>query len=221
MPLLSATGTDGPRPDARPGRAASGERLLSLLTTANGCAPPSETLLYVDASRIAFDRGEQARAHILLALVKLPRLDEHAGFRAYLAARLLRTGLTAARLLEELNLGSSSPLHSKYAASQARVPAGAGASSGQWTSNDNGDPGASASPRTTRSEQIQVAITCAEHIQANCRSRARGDDGRDQRRGAGWRHLHAAPVSARRPPRRRRRGPRCASSRRTAASRTR
>ena len=91
-----------------------------------------------------WNEGEKALAHIHLAFALLPLFEgEERMLRLLLAEECLDCGVMPAEVMKAQ--GSRSALLSllKYDQGQARVPAGSGCASGQWTSDGSGSGGGS------------------------------------------------------------------------------
>jgi hypothetical protein len=119
-------------------------RVKALLTAAYG--RPAETYVLEKMRRAAelWNEGEKALAHIHLAFARLPLFEgEEQMLRLLLAEECLDCGVMPAEVMKAQ--GSQSALLSllKYDQGQARVPAGSGRASGQWTSDGSGSGGGS------------------------------------------------------------------------------
>lgn len=111
------------------------ERLAVLLSIAHRRETSATIVKHVRRSIEHRQRGDLALAYIELAFARLPPLaGEEGAFRLFLAAALLDEGVPPADLDRRLAPSPYSVSLRKYDPAQARVPAGSGAESGQWTS---------------------------------------------------------------------------------------
>lgn len=127
-------------------------RLSVLLAAAYGRFPPPDLPVHLKSAAPFWKRGDKALANIRLAFARLPRLDDAPGDRAgafwlFLAENLLKDGMSPEALMKLLGFDVTPAEIVKYDPDQARVPAGSGRSSGQWTST--GDAPESSAPKET------------------------------------------------------------------------
>ncbi|MGO8848024.1 MAG: hypothetical protein ACLQFI_22415 [Methylocella sp.] len=133
-------------------------RVRALLAAALG--RPAETYVLEKMRRAAelWNEGEKALAHIHLAFARLPLFEgEEQTLRLRLAEECLDCGVMPAEVMKAQ--GSQSALLSllKYDQGQARVPAGSGRASGQWTSDGSGGGGSQTVPAAASPPAVPVA----------------------------------------------------------------
>jgi hypothetical protein len=106
--------------------------------------------------------GDKALAHIHLAFLGLPKIDEAGAYRLFLAGTALEKGVSPSELMKALGLPGAPWDIEKYSPDQPRVPAGSGRESGQWTTG--GDGGA---PRQTFVQRVEFSMDGATMSDAN------------------------------------------------------
>ncbi len=145
---------------------------------------PSQINAIVAADTI-FRAGDQALAHIRLAVSGLVRLAEPDDLpnRLSIAETLLAKGMTPADILKELGCGQTSDQLKRYDTDQPRIPAGNSNERGRWTGGITSQTAATAASDRSRSAStvdesedgnapstslINPVVTCGENIAANC-----------------------------------------------------
>jgi hypothetical protein len=148
-------------------------RLLSLLTAAYGEPLAGGVIENIRRAGEFWCSGEKALAHIHLAFMGLPKIDEADAYRLFLAGTALEKGVSPSDLLMALGFPRAARDIEKYTPDQPRVPAGSGRESGQWTTGGNSSE---AQPRPTAtaptSNNLQVAqtnIKCSSFIAEKCK----------------------------------------------------
>jgi hypothetical protein len=109
------------------------ERILTLFAIAFRGDVPDSMLGSLRRVSKHWQGGDKCLAAIHLTQMGLPDIGEDAAYRLSLAAELIEAGVTPRELARELGLVQFDI--SKYDENQARVPAGSGRESGQWTSS--------------------------------------------------------------------------------------
>ena len=148
----------------------SDARLQALLATAHLSVPTTAALAHLGKAVERWNDGEEVLAAMHLALSRLERLAEPEtdAHRLFLAESLLKDGIEADVIVGVIAAGY--PIFGqfrKYSPDQARVPAGSGRTSGQWTTGGWGaavglSPDAQAIPSTfiAGGERIQKPYAC-------------------------------------------------------------
>jgi len=111
------------------------ERIWTLLSVAYG--EKISQGVFGSLRRVAkhWQGGDKGLAAIHLAQMSLPDIDEDAAYRLSLAAELIDEGVAPREIARELGFGLPAGLV-KYDPNEARVPAGSGYGSGDWTNGN-------------------------------------------------------------------------------------
>lgn len=157
------------------GRAASGlaldgeeARLLSLLAAAHGKPVAGGLIEKIRRAGEVWRAGDKALAHIHLAFLGLPKIDEAGAYRLFLARTALEKGVSPSDLMKALGFPRAARDIQKYNPDQARVPAGSGRESGQWTASDGAhqqDVQASEPAPSIQSRDGAARTTFVEHVE--------------------------------------------------------
>jgi hypothetical protein len=135
-------------------------RLRALLAAAHLRALTSEALAHLRKAAERWSEGQESLAAMHLALSGVSRLErpEEAANRLFLADGLLRAGFEPGAIVASIEAGDTTFHHLRktYNPDQPRVPAGSGATSGEWTSGDGGSS-SSGSPDTAGSADAESA----------------------------------------------------------------
>jgi hypothetical protein len=140
--LVLGAGTVLAKTDAGSTSSEDGDgRLEALFSVAYMRPLPRQALAHVKAAAARWREGDENLAGIHLALSRLGRLDQpdEAARRLFMIDGLMRAGVPAAAILDALDFaGSAAAPMRKYSPDQPRVPAGAGRTSGEWTTGGAG-----------------------------------------------------------------------------------
>jgi hypothetical protein len=97
-------------------------------------------------------------AHIHLAFLDLPKIDEAGAYRLFLAGTALEKGVSPSDLLKALGFPGAARDIEKYNPDQPRVPVGSGRESGQWTSGEATGSGTAAQSRLPRNVHVKPFV---------------------------------------------------------------
>jgi hypothetical protein len=116
------------------------ERIWTLLSVAYGEKISQAVFGSLRRAAKHWQGGDKSLAAIHLAQMGLPDIGEDAANRLSLAAELIDAGVAPRELARELGFDPPAGLV-KYDPNEARVPAGSGYGSGDWTSSGDAAPG--------------------------------------------------------------------------------
>ncbi len=181
------------------------ERLWALLSVAYGRAVPLAVLASLRRVAKHWRGGDKSLAGIQVAQKGLPDIGEDAAYRLSLAAELLDAGAAPRELARELGFDPPADLLKyNYNPDEARVPAGSGYGSGEWTNGgcrgiaaDRGEVGRSVA-EVKRSEFRQSQRSTRPSQGCHRRHAAGRHDHRRPPQGSSWlRHGQISRMSMR------------------------